>query len=375
MNDPKPIGGKVLTKPFMILMVVFGIGLYYLIKRFMFGLGAVTAMNDGYPWGIWIAYDVVVGTAFACGGYALAIIIYVFNKRTYSPLMRPAILASMFGYSLAGLSVFFDVGRYWQMYKIFLPGYANVKSVLFEVAVCIAIYTLILWLEFTPAFLRRFRADRLHAVLDKLMFFLIAMGILLPTMHQSSLGSLMIIAGNKLHPLWWTGALPVLFLISAITMGYAAVIFESSLSALKHTSPGEQKILATLASIFPWIIGVYLLIRFGDVAYRGHLALILKGDLSSILFIIENLLFLFPAVMLSSPSMRGNRKTIFYAAASLMLAGALYRFNCFIIQYDPGNGWNYFPSAGEIWVTLGIISAEVMGYLLFIKKLPVLHRA
>ncbi len=375
MKEGKPLGGKVLTKPFMFLLFVSLVAAYFLARRFIFGLGDVTGMNDGYPWGIWIAYDVVVGTAFACGGYALALLIYVMNKRQYSPLLRPAILASMFGYSLAGVSVFFDVGRYWQMYNIFLPGYGNVNSVLFEVALCIGIYTLVLWIEFTPTFLTRLGADKVQATLNKLMFFFIALGILLPTMHQSSLGTLMVIAGSKLHPLWWTARLPLLFLISSVLLGFAAVIFESSISTLRLKTIDENHLLDQLARLFPWIIAAYLLVRFGDIVYRGHTGLLFIGDSHSLMFLIENLLYLLPAVFLAMPKTRQSRKALFFCALSLMLAGGLYRFNCFIIQFDPGNGWHYFPKAGEIWITLGIIAVEIMGYLFFIKKLPVLRRA
>ncbi len=375
MKEGKPIGGKVLTRPFMFLLFVSLVAAYFLARRFIFGLGDVTGMNDGYPWGIWIAYDVVVGTAFACGGYAMALLIYVLNDRKYSPLLRPAILASLFGYSLASVSVFFDVGRYWQMYNIFLPGYGNTNSVLFEVALCIGIYTLVLWIEFTPTFLKQLKADKVQFKLDKLMFFFIALGILLPTMHQSSLGTLMIIAGSKLHPLWWSSLLPLLFLISSILLGFAAVIFESSISTLRFKVADEKHILEKLSKLFPWIIATYLLVRFGDIIYRGNLELLFKGNTHSLMFYIENLLFLLPAIFLSMSKFRQSRRALFFCALSLMLAGALYRFNCFIIQYDPGNGWNYYPKAGEIWITLGIIAVEIMGYLLFIKKLPVFRRA
>lgn len=375
MKEGKPLGGKVLTRPFMFLLFVSLVAAYFLARRFIFGLGDVTGMNDGYPWGIWIAYDVVVGTAFACGGYAMALLIYVLNDRKYTPLLRPAILASLFGYSLASVSVFFDVGRYWQMYNIFLPGYGNTNSVLFEVALCIGIYTLVLWIEFTPTFLKKLKADNVQFKLDKLMFFFIALGILLPTMHQSSLGTLMIIAGSKLHPLWWTSLLPLLFLISSILLGFAAVIFESSISTLRFKVADEKNILEKLSRLFPWIVATYLLVRFGDIIFRGHIELLFKGDTHSLMFYIENLLFLLPAIFLSFSKFRQSRRTLFFCALSLMLAGALYRFNCFIIQYDPGNGWNYYPKAGEIWITLGIIAVEIMGYLIFIKKLPVFRRA
>ena len=211
MSELKPVKGKIFTLPFFILLLLSVIALVFLAKRFMYGIGAVSNLSDGYPWGMWIVYDVVTGTAIACGGYAMAILVYVFNKGQYHPLVRSALLASMFGYSLAGVSVFFDVGRYWQMHNIFLPWYSNTNSVMFEVAACIATYVLVMWLEFSPAFFEKPGSEKTLKKINSVMFIFIALGVLLPTMHQSSLGSLMIIAGTKLSGLWQTGFLPLLF--------------------------------------------------------------------------------------------------------------------------------------------------------------------
>jgi len=201
MKEEQPLGGKILTPTFLFCLFLFLISLLFIGKRFIYGLGAVTHMSDGYPWGIWIAFDVVVGTAFGCGGYALALLIYVFNKGEYHPLLRPALMASLFGYSLAGVAVVIDVGRYWQLYNIFLPWYINPSSVLLEVALCVGAYVFVLWVEFSPTFLTKPGTDKARSGLKKIMFIFIALGILLPTMHQSSLGTVMVIAGSKLSPL------------------------------------------------------------------------------------------------------------------------------------------------------------------------------
>lgn len=341
----------------------------------MYGLGAVTNMSDGYPWGIWIAFDVVVGTAFGCGGYAMALLIYVFNKGEYHPLIRPALMTSLFGYSLAGLAVFIDVGRYWQIYTIFLPWYLNPNSVLLEVALCVGAYVVVLWIEFTPAFLQKMGADSAKKSLEKVMFIFIALGILLPTMHQSSLGTVMVVAGSKLSPLWWTPWLPLLFLISCIFMGFAIVIFEASATSTRYKIADERHILSKLSGIFPWMLGIYLIIRFADVAIRGHLGLAFKGDLMGNMFLLENLLLLVPMCILFMPANRNNSRILFFSAISIILAGTLYRFNCYLIGFNPGGGWTYFPAAGEILITVGIVSIEIMAFLWFIKRLPIYHRA
>ena len=258
MEKLKPIGGKIWTKPFQVLTVLAVIGVVFLIKRFVFGLGDVTGLNDGYPWGLWIVYDVVTGTAVACGGYAMAALVYIFNKGEYHPLVRSALAVSVLGYTLASFAIIFDVGRYWQLYNVFMPDYFNPHSAMFEVASCISLYIIVMWIEFSPAFLERFNKPKLLKIVNKLMFIFIGLGVLLPTMHQSSLGTLMIAAGEKLSPLFQTMFLPLLFLITAITMGYAIVIFESLFSSYGLKRPAETAMLSKLAKTIPWLLLYFL---------------------------------------------------------------------------------------------------------------------
>lgn len=374
MNNGKPLGGKIFTGTFRFFLIMALIGLVFIAKRFIYGIGSVTNLNDGYPWGIWIAYDVVIGTALACGGYSMALLVYIFNKGEYHPLVRSALLTSLFGYTLAGVSVFFDLGRYWQMYNIFLPWFSNLHSVMFEVALCIAAYVLVLWVEFTPAFLEKLKAEKLHAKLNRIIFVFIALGVLLPTMHQSSLGTMMLMAGYKLSPLWRTGFLPLLFLISAITMGYAVVIFESSVAAIGFKRPMETPLLSKLSKIIPWLLGIFLVIRIEAVNLKGELGMAFNGDFRGNMFLLENIFLIIPFVLLLFPANRRNPLLLFIASVTLMAGGALYRLNTYIIGFDPGTGWQYFPSVPELLITFGIIAIEVLAYLLLVKKLPVLPK-
>ena len=373
MNEQaKPLGGKLLTGPFIVFAILVLIGLVIVTVRFFDGLGAVTNLNDGYPWGVWIAYDVVVGTALACGGYSMALLVYAFNKGEYHPLVRPALMASMFGYTLAGVSVIFDLGRWWQAYNIFLLWNANFHSVLLEVALCIGTYVLVLWIEFAPAILEKFKARRLQKKLSRVIFVFIALGILLPTMHQSSLGTMMLAAGYKLSPLWQTGFLPLLFLVSAIIMGYGVVIFESILSSLAFKRPLETKMLARLSGFIPWLLVVFLIIRIEDVNLRGYLPLAFDGEFKSNMFLLENLLFVVAFLILVYRANRTNPRLLFISAITLILGGGLYRMNAYLIGFDPGSGWRYFPSVPELTVTFAIIGAEILAYIWFVKRLPVL---
>jgi Ni/Fe-hydrogenase subunit HybB-like protein len=376
METKQPIGGRVLTGPFVFFLIIFLIGAFFAAKRYMYGIGAVSNMSDGYPWGIWIALDVVVGTALACGGYTMALLTYAFNKMEYHPLVRPALLTSLFGYSLAGISVMIDIGRYWHAYNIILPWFSNLHSVMFEVAVCIGAYVIVLWIEFVPTILEKMKADRLLKKLNRVLLVFIALGILLPTMHQSSLGTMMLMAGYKLSPLWRTGFLPLLFLISALIIGFAVVMYESFFSSVAFRLPMETPVLSKLSAITFWCLLLFLVIRIEDVNLNGYLPLAFNGSFVSNMFLLENAFLLVALFLLMYPANRQNPKLLFLSATCLLAGAGLYRFNTYITGFDPGNGWQYFPSVPELFITFGIVSLEILGYMWFVKRFPVLtvHR-
>ena len=381
--EPAPVGGPLLTRGVVVVVTLAGVGLLAIVSRLVFGLGATTALNDGYPWGLWIAFDVVTGTALACGGYAMAILVYVMNRGRYHPLVRPALLTSAFGYTMAGASVFLDVGRYYELWKVPLYFWRwNLNSVLLEVALCIMAYVVVLWIELSPAFLARgatapwprVRRFRLWAQprVSRALIWIIALGLLLPTMHQSSLGSLMLLAGPRLHPLWNTPLLPLLFLISCVGMGYAAVVIEGAISSLLLKREPERRMLADLGRVVVPVSVAYLVLRVGDLAWRGQLAALGAFDTRSVLALIELTLFAIAPVMLAAESQRRDLGNLFRAALVLVVAGTLYRIDTFLVAFDPGPGWSYFPSVGETLVTVGLVSIEILGYIAIVKYFPIL---
>ena len=367
-----PVGGRLLTPQFYFLGVLLAIGAYFIIKRFIFGIGAVSDLSDGFPWGIWITYDVVTGTAIACGGYAMAILVYVFNRGQFHPMIRAALLTSVFGYTLAGASIIVDVGRWWQLYNVFLPWYMNLNSVMLEVALCVTLYTLVLWIELSPAILEAMHANRWLRRLRHVMFIVAGLGLLLPTMHQSSLGSLLIIAGDKVHPLWQTNIIPLLFLLTAITMGYAMVVFESLYASVNLNRPLETALLSKVSAVIPWLLIGYMALRFGDLLLRDKIGYLFRSGIEPYLFAIEMLLLLYAIVKLLDKDERVRPTVLFRAALAVLIGGSLYRFNAFLIAFDPGPGWHYFPAVGEMMITIGIVAFEIMAYLFFVKKTPVL---
>ena len=371
---PAPLGGPLVTP------VTFTLGLLVLIAvvilgfRFAFGLGSVTNINDGYTWGIWVVYDVMIGSAFACGGYTIALLVYIFNKGEYHPMIRPALLASLFGYTLAGVSVLFDLGRYWNFWHIFWPGYANVNSVMFEVALCISAYILVMWIEFAPAFLEKFGFKDLKRKLNKALFLIVALGVLLPSMHQSSLGSLLTVFGNHVHPLWQTPVMPLLFLMTAVTIGFAIVIFESCLSASGFRRPLEMHLLSKLSAMMIWLVVAYLVVRLADLALRGALGYLFDPTLKAFSFWVETALFVVPVVLLWQSANRRNPSRLFISAFCLLLAGFMLRLNGYLIGYESGAGWSYFPSVTEFMVSIGVIALEILGYIVLVRYLPILQR-
>ena len=364
-----------LTRPFLILGAFAAMAVVLLGMRFFYGIGSVTNLNGGFPWGVWVVYDIVVGTALACGGYALAVTVYVFNNGRYHPLIRTALLTSLLGYGFAALGAFIDMGRYWNFYNIFLPWQVNPHSVMLEVALCVFAYVIVLAIEFLPTVLEKHKAEALHKKLNSVLFFFIALGILLPTMHQSSLGSFLIAMGWKVHPLWQTLELqPLLAVLSAFTMGFAIVIFESSVTATALKRQAETQMLSGLGKIIVGLSAAFLLVRFAALLMAGKLGLIFAFDLASLMFLIETALFVYPVVVLLSPTRRAQGRPLLYAAVSLVLGGALYRFDAFIITFNPGAGYSYFPALPEILITVGMVAMEIMAFLFIIKQYPVLAR-
>jgi len=251
--------------------------------------------------------------------------------------------------------------------------------VIFEVALCVMAYITVLWLEFWPVFLermppafkQRFGLDKLQAFLKRYMYVLVAVGVLLPTMHQSSLGSVLLIMGSKLSPLWYTTWLPLLYLTSALAMGYGVVMLEATLVNRAFKTPSEVALFAKLSRVAAGLLIGYLALRWGDLVDRGYLELAFAGDWDGNLFLTETALFLVPIIVLLSRR-RASQRWQFVGAVCLLAAGSLYRLDSYLMAVRPGNGWTYFPSAPELMITIGIVCLEIMLYLLFIKTLPVL---
>jgi len=378
-----PVGGELMTPAYKKLLWVVAIGAVAALWRFSMGLGASSNLSDGYPWGIWIAIDVVTGTALGCGGYAVALLVYILNKGEYHPLVRPAVLTSLLGYGLAVIAVTIDLGRFWELWKVPVFFWRWSHSPQLEVALCVAAYVAVLLVELSPAFFEKWRHDASTGLrslaesglrfVDNWLVWILALGMLLPTMHQSSLGTMMLLPATKLHPLWFTPWLPLLFLVNCLMMGYGAVVLESHLSARAFDRPLESEMLARLSKVVLYVTVAWTLFRVAEVAIAGDLATIASG--MGVAFLIEVALHLAIIWLLLSDVGRYTPATQFRAGVLLVVAGTVFRVNTYLVAFQPGPNWSYFPAIPELLITLGIIALEVALYVAAVKKFPILAGA
>jgi Ni/Fe-hydrogenase subunit HybB-like protein len=297
-------------------------------------------------------------------------------------------MTSAFGYTIAGISVIVDLGRWWNFANLLAPWLYNHTSVLLEVALCIMAYTLVVWIEFVPVLMER-RKDLpilqwtpLKRLLEHIakypkrwnrtLIVVISLGVLLPIMHQSSLGSMMVIAGAKVHPLWQTPVLPLLFLFSVAFMGYSVVVMESFASSHFLYRPCECPLIQRIIPVITVIGLIWIGLRFATLFFEGKFGMLFGSGLYSIFFWTEIVLVVAGIMMMMFKRYSYRPKYIFFSAFLLVAAGALYRMNTYLIAFSPGDGYVYFPSVIETLATLGFLALEVMLYILFIRVLPVL---
>jgi len=372
---------------------IAGVGILAYVYRLFFGLGATTNLDNQYPWGIWIAIDVASGVALAAGGFITAALADIFHKEKYHVIVRPALLTALLGYTFVVIGLLADLGRYYNVWHPMLPGMWQGNSVLFEVGMCVIVYLTVLYIEFLPIVAERF-IGRVHLprplsifnrivdswlrvcqqYLKRFISLFIIAGVVLSCLHQSSLGTLMVIAPTKIHPLWYTPISPLLFLLSAIAVGFPMVIFESILSSRSFKLAPEKKVLSSIARYTPVLLGVYLAMKIGDLTLRNAWPYVFEGSLQSFMYMIElGVGVVTPMVLLSMPRVRHSISGLFTTAAMVIGGVALNRINVFLIAYKPLYAEKtYFPSAFEIAVTLGLIATLVLVYRFLVMTFPVI---
>ncbi|MDR7433881.1 MAG: Ni/Fe-hydrogenase cytochrome b subunit [Armatimonadota bacterium] len=359
-----------LTPGKAILLALILLGATVTGVRFARGLGAVTHLSDRFPWGLWVGFDVLVGVALAAGGFTMAAAVYVFNLKRFEPLLRPAILTAFLGYILVILALLVDLGR---PYRIWHPMIMwNPRSVMFEVAWCVMLYTTVLALEFSPAVFERLRMERPRKIIRAVTVPLVIAGVILSTLHQSSLGALFLIVPEKLHPLWYTPLLPILFFVSALAVAPAMVILEALVSARAYRRQPEGELLGELASVIPVILGIYLLLKLYALGTGGSITWVFAGTVESMMYWLELLLgVVLPAFLLAIPDVRRSVRGLLWSSSLVVLGVVLNRLNVAIIGMWAAAGTRYLPSWMEVAITAGIVALGIFLYTVAVEHLPI----
>lgn len=394
---PMPLAGNsavpYLTKGVWVLIALAATGLGILALRFIFGIGAVTNLDNQYPWGLWIGIDVATGVALAAGGFTTAFVAHVLHHHKYEVLVRPALLTAMLGYTFVALGVCVDLGRYYNIWHVLMPSMWQGNSALFEVGMCVCCYLTVLYLEFLPIVCERFAGkvnlpgflSILNKPLDKTLFLaektlnkvmtvFIILGIVLSCAHQSSLGTLMVIAPTKLNALWHTPVLPLQFLLSAFAVGLSMAIFESLLASRSLKREMEMRVLSPFARMIPFLLVLYFGSKVIDMVNRESWHLALEPTLQAFTFWVEIIVgIILPIVIFLIHNLRRRPPVLFAAAAMVVFGVALNRINVFIIGYKPpfADG-PYVPAIPEVLVTVGLVCLLVLIYRAWIFIFPIL---
>ncbi len=364
---------KIILKSFLWLFV--GIWITVTLARFIRGLGATTNLSDSAPWGLWIAFDVMSGVALAAGGFVIAAVVYIFHLYKYKSFARPAILTAFLGYIAVAVGLLYDLGIPLNIWHA--PIYPQPQSVLFEVAMCVMLYLTALFLEFCPVILEhswfnRSFFRRIHAILKKIAIPLVITGIVLSTLHQSSLGSLFLIVPDRVHPLWYSPVLWVLFFVSAVGLGLMMVAAETLFSSWYFGHRLRIDLLASLGRAASFVLFGYAALRLVDLTLRDKLPYIFDGTWQANIFLLEIIMAaILPAALLSFRKIRSRPVGIGVASGLTLLGMVGYRFNLCIVAFARPEGVSYFPTWMEISVTLGIVAAAILIFIFFVEHFNV----
>jgi formate dehydrogenase iron-sulfur subunit len=399
-------------------MLVAAFGSILALYRFASGIGRVSNLNQGYPWGFWIGFDVLAGIALAAGGFVVAGLMHMFGGEKYRPLVRPTILTAFLGYLLFILALMVDLGRPWTIWHMII--YWHHESPMFEVGWCVMMYTTILFLEFLPVVFERYQMDRTYAVwrnvapwiaVALLVLFAIALthsaawviaiaavlvgfellvrfgviyrdprmptmllmaGIMFSVLHQSSLGSLFLIVPHKLNAIWYSPILPLFFFVSAVAAGVAMVIVESTLSAWYFGREIEVALLRDVGHVLCWALFGTLALRGLDIVLRGIGTELLVLTPQSVAFWIEvQAGLIIPLAILLTPDFADSARWLFWASLMVIVGLLINRLNVAVVGITSTYGETYYPHWMEIAITAGIVAAGVLAYIFVCRNFPV----
>ena len=349
------------------LIVLVSLAALASMIRFIFGLGVTTNLNDTFPWGLWISFDVVTAVPLAAGAFTLGAIVHCFHIKKLEPLVRPAIVTGFLGYSLVCVGLLLDLGQPQRGWHTMV--YWNPHSPMFEVSMCIMAYTTVLFLEFLSPVCEKFGYHLPLRLLRTIEMPMVVAAASISTLHQSSLGTFFLIAVDKLHPLWYNPLLPLLFWVSAMCAGISIITVEATMSHKWMGQPDEGELLETLAKILPWVLAVYLSLRFFSLFALTDGELWNRPGLTA-LFALEITSLVTPFLMLTSAKVRTHNRLRSTAAWLVIFGVIVNRFNVSMFGME-APGTMYYPSIIESVVTIGIIAAHILFFVLIAKYFPI----
>ncbi|MBI5624826.1 MAG: Ni/Fe-hydrogenase cytochrome b subunit [Elusimicrobia bacterium] len=339
-----------------------------LVLRFTKGIGAVSAMSDRFPWGVWIGIDVMSGVALAAGGYTITASVHLFKMHRFEPILRPTVLTAFLGYILVSVALLIDIGRPYRIWHPLVMWQHH--SIMFEVAWCVTIYLHVLALEFSPVVFETLKLAAPMRLIKLIAIPLVIFGVILSTLHQSSLGSLFLIVPEKLYPLWYSPLLPVFFLISSVAAGLCMTVVESFFSSRIYGRSLEMHLLSGLGRAAGWVLWLYVAVRAIDLTARGAWPSL--TGLLGLSFLIEYVgCFVLPALLLTRASILSDGRKLFFTAITVVGGVVLNRLNVSWLGMLPTASTVYFPSWGELSVTLSFITAGVVAFGLAVRFLHV----
>jgi len=383
MSNEGATAGKFQMTPFnMVAGVIILVGLMVTILRFTQGLGGVTNLSDYNPWGIWIGFDLLVGVALAAGGFVTSAAVYIFGMKKYHSAVRPAILTAFLGYALVVLALHYDVGRPWRLPYPFIVQQGT-SSVLFEVGACVALYLTVLFIEWSPTAMEWLGLKKIRAVVIKLTLLLTIFGVILSTLHQSSLGALFLIAPSKLHPLWYSKYIPIFFFVSAVIAGLSMVIFESTLShryfhdKMDETHLAESRgVTLGFGKAAAYTLAGYFLLQVVGIASDNNWHYLATGF--GAWYLVELIGFVaLPCFLYALGVREKNTKVIRWAAAWTVLGIVLNRFNISLIafNYHLPSSERYFPHWMEIVISVFIVTVGLVLFRFIATRMPIFYEA
>lgn len=349
----------------VLVALIFASGLYATYARFLQGFAASTNLSDTVPWGLWVGLGTLCGVGLSAGGFAVAAAAYILGFERYRPVVRAAVLVSFLGYLTVVVGMLYELGLPWRLWHPIVMW--NRRSVLFEVAWCVMLYTTVLTLEFSPALFEKIPWKRVrewylrwhHAIIIELVL----IGVVLSSLHQSFLGGLYLITEGKLDPLWYSPFIPSLFYLSAIPAGLAVTIMALYLSARSLNARFDLSILGEISRLMAPLLGIYALFRGVDLATHGALPYMFRWRSETGLFWLEIALFLIvPLALLSFEQVRNNPRWLYWTCALVVMGFMANRLNVSVTGLQASAGVHYVPKWMEMASTLAILTAAVLAF-------------